>query len=90
MLIYLFYFFFIFTSNDSTAQPRDALYLCQVVLEEVLITVHAHIARHTEPFPQLTGHREVSSYHSLRANVKTISHQSPVPQHADPTKFKKK
>lgn len=68
-----------FTSNDSTAQPRDALYLCQVVLEEVLITLHAHVARHTEPFPQLTGCCDVSLHHSLRAHVKAISHQSPIP-----------
>lgn len=76
---FLSFYLFFFTSNDPTAQSRDALYLCEVVLEEVLIALHAHVARHTEPFPQLTGRCEVSRYHSFRAHVKTISHQCPVP-----------
>lgn len=67
-----------FTSDDSTAQAGDALDLCQVVLEEVLITLHALVARQAEPFPQLTGHCEVSRHRGLRAHIKTIPHQSPV------------
>lgn len=75
-----------FTSNNPTAQSRDALYLCQIVLDEVVVTVSAaHVSRHTEFVPQLTGHCGVSHYHSLRAHIKAISYQSPVSQHADPT-----
>lgn len=74
-----------FTSNNPTAQSRDALYLCHIVLDEVVITLSAaHVPRQTEPFPQLTGHSDVALYHSLSTHIEAISHQSPVSQHADP------
>lgn len=68
-----------FTSDDATAQSRDALYLCHIVLDEVVITLSAaHVPRQAKPIPQLTGHGDVALYHSLSAHVKVISHQSPV------------
>lgn len=74
------------TSNNPTAQSGDSLYLCHIVLDEVVITLRAaHVPRQTEPVPQLTGHCDVALYHSLSTHVKAISHQSPVSQHADPT-----
>ncbi len=75
-----------FTSNNPTAQSRDSLYLCHIVLDEVVITLRAaHVPRQTEPVPQLTGHCGVALYHSLSTHIKAVSHQSPVSQHADPT-----
>lgn len=41
-----------FTSNNPTAQSWDALYLCQIVLDEVVITLSAaYVSRHTESVP---------------------------------------
>lgn len=75
-----------FTSNNPTAQSRDALYFCHIVLHEVVITLSAaHVPWQTEPVPQLAGPCDVSCYHGLRAHVKAVPHQSPVSQHADPS-----
>lgn len=74
------------TSNNTTAQSRDALDLCHIVLQEVVVTQRtAHVPLRTELLRQLTGHCEVSHRHSFSTYVELISHQSPVSQHADPT-----
>lgn len=74
-----------FTFDNTTGQSRDALYLCDIVLAEVLITlIAAHVPWNAESIPQLTRHSDVALYHGLSTHIEAISHQSPVAQHADP------
>lgn len=79
-----------FTSDNPTAQTRNALYLCHIVLDEVVITVSAaHVAWQAELVPQLAGDCDVALHHSLSTYIKAISDQSPVAQHANPTAKRK-
>lgn len=76
----------VFTSNNSTAKSRDALYLCHIVLDKVVITMStAHVPWQAKLIPQLTGRCDVALYYSFSTDVEAISDQSPVAQHADPT-----
>jgi hypothetical protein len=51
----------VFTSDDAAGQSWYSLYLCNVVLVEVVVTLRTtHVARATEVPPQLTRYSHIA------------------------------
>lgn len=57
------------TCQDTAGDPRDSLYLCDIVVHKVLITGGVQVFRVTERLPQFGCDRFVVYFHHLSANV---------------------
>lgn len=71
------------TCQDATTDPRDALYLCDVVVGEVFVTSGIESLRITEGPPQVGGDGFIVYLDELCADVVSFGEERSVSQDAD-------
>lgn len=71
------------TCQDSTSDPWDALYLCDVVVAKVFITCGVEVLGITEGPPQFGGDSFIIYFNDLCTDIIPFRNECSIPQEAD-------